>query len=296
MKIKTIILSSLLVIFAFSLQAQWNIPDDAKNMNPPNDPTYISVKKGKDLYYIDKGLNCLSCHGDPTKGNNKANINAPDLGSNAILTNNTVGEIFYKIKNGMGAMPSFANIHDDESIWDIAVYIKSFDENFKIKGEKVQSYTGIIDLKADAKNKTLTAEIKVTDNKGKPVSIKDVEIMFYVERYFGDLPLGDAVLTDENGKAQIKFPNDIPGDEKGKVNIYTEFKDRESYGFDIGSLELNWGQPLHFENETLNRTLWGPNDRVPLWLLFSYILVTGGVWLGIFYVIFQLTRINKAGK
>jgi hypothetical protein len=108
--------------------------------------------------------------------------------------------------------------------------------------------------------------------------------------------LGEAVKTNEVGTASMKFPDDIPGDENGKVTVMADFKDPDAYGSDLKSTDLNWGEPLHFVDETKLRTLWGPNDRVPIWLIAMYLFVTVGVWLGIFYVIFQITRIKKAGK
>lgn len=295
MKIKSIILSSLLIVFAFSLNAQWDIPDEAKNLKVPTEPTYDLVKEGRSLYYAEQGMKCSQCHGDATKGNSVI-PNAADLGSDKFLSTNTPGEIFYKIKNGMGAMPPFAATYTDEKIWNIVFYIKSFDEKFKIKGEELQAYNGKIKLKANDETKKLFANIDITDNKGKEISKEGVELKFYVKRYFGNLPLGDAVVTDENGSAEFEFSQVIPGDEDGKIILKAGFRDTISYGTITDSIEMLWGEPLHFVNETLERTLWGPNNRVPLWLLLSYILITGGVWLGIFYVIFQLVKLKKAGN
>jgi len=279
-------------VYSFSLNAQWNITEDVLNMEMPDDASYKTVKLGKDLYM----LNCASCHGTPGEGNNIAAIKATDLGTLDFQNSNTPGSVFYKIKEGMGAMPSFKDKLNDDEKWNIVHYIKSFDKKFLITGEKIQSYKGTIDLKSDDDTKKLFANISVKDKDNNAIANESVEVVFFVERIFGDLPIGDPVATDDLGTASIEFPDHIPGDDKGKVKILASFKDTDMYGNNSDSLELNWGEPVHYEDPTKERTLWGFGHRVPLWLLFTYIFITGTVWLGIFYVIFNLLKLKKAGK
>ncbi len=87
-QIKSIILSSLFVLFTFSLHARWDIPEESKNMNFPTEPTFEPVKKGKEIYKI----NCISCHGSPTEGNNLAAINTTDLGTKSFDESFKIGE------------------------------------------------------------------------------------------------------------------------------------------------------------------------------------------------------------
>ncbi|MCF6184494.1 MAG: Ig-like domain-containing protein, partial [Bacteroidales bacterium] len=196
----------------------------------------------------------------------------------------------------MGFMPSFKDKLAKEDKWNITFYVKSFDENFKITGEEIKTKNGVIDLKKDDSAKTLIATASIVDKNGISKPSEGVEINFFVKRIFGNLPIGETVITDQNGTAVFKFPDDIPGDKNGKIKIIAKFKDSDAYGTAMKSAELNWGTHLHFVNPVLERTLWGPNNRVPIWLLLSFLIVTGGVWLTILYVVFQITQIKKAGK
>lgn len=282
---------SFLILFTSILNAQWEIPDDVKNTKMPVVPTYKLVKQGKELFK----LNCSSCHGTPGEGNNIVAINATDIGTKSFQVDNNPGATFFKIDEGMGAMPSFKDKFNEEEKWNIVYYVKSFDETFKISGEKIQTLNGVIDLKTDESAMKVFANVSLTDKNGNTLSNEGIDIVFYVKRIFGNLPISDAIPTNQVGTAALNFPNDIPGDEEGMIEVIASFKDQDTYGTDMKSTVLNWGTRLHFENPVLERSLWGPNDRVPLWLLFSYLAITIGVWLTILYVIFQMTRIKKVG-
>ncbi len=282
----------ILLILSFSSEAQWNIPDEAKNTQLPTDPTYKLINIGKDIFTE----NCMSCHGMPGEGKNIAAINATDLGTFDYQSTHNAGQMYFQFNEGMGAMPSFKDKFNEDDKWCLTFYVKSFDKEFKISGEQVKVFNGMIDLKKDESAKKVFANITVTDDKGNTISNEGIGIVFYVKRYFGNLPIGDAVQTNQVGTAAIELPENIPGDEEGKIEVIAGFKDQNVYGSVIKSMELNWGTHLHFENYVLDRTMWGPNDRVPLWLLLTYLFITGGVWLTIIYVVFQITRIKKAGR
>ena len=292
---KPILLSLFLMFYAFSLNAQWNIPEEFKNKEMPSVPTYKMVNTGKELF---TGSNqaCINCHGMPGDATNLIALNAIDLANTTFQNTNKPGEIFYKISTGKGSMPAFKDKLNAEEIWNLVYYIKSFDSNFIISGEKIKVLIGKIDLKADEISKKLVAIVSVPNETGKNIVKENVEVQFYVKRYFGDLPLGKAVKTSEKGIASFSFPDNIPGDNEGNIIVKAKFKEKNLYGSKVDSLELDWGTHLHFKNEVLDRTLWGPNDRVPIWLLISYLLVTLGVWASIIYVIFGILRIKNAGK
>ncbi len=292
LKIRKITFIFTLLIFSFSVNAQWNIPDYAKDTKLPTEPTYKLTELGKQLFI----KNCIQCHGLPGEGKNNKAINAPDLGTDEYQLKHNAGQFYYQFNEGMGFMPSFKDKLNKDDKWNITFYVKSFDKKFKITGEEIKSKNGVIDLKKDDSAKTLIAVASVIDKNGTSEPAKGVEINFFVKRIFGDLPVGETVITDQNGTAVFKFPEDIPGDENGKIKVIAKFKDSDAYGKAMKSAELNWGTHLHFVNPVLERTLWGPNNRVPIWLLLSFLIVTGGVWLTILYVVFQITRIKKAGK
>jgi hypothetical protein len=111
---------------------------------------------------------------------------------------------------------------------------------------------------------------------------------------FGNLPLGQPVLTDNKGVALLKIEEELPGNENGEFTIIAKFKDTDTYGKTVKTKTVNWGSKLHFVNITDKREMWGANNKVPLWILLSYIIVTLGVWMVIGYVVLQLIRLKKA--
>ena len=289
---KTTLSIIILLMLSISTNAQWNIPEDAKNTKLPTDPTYKLVNIGKALFT----KHCMSCHGLPGEGKNIAAINATDLGTYDYQSTHNSGQTYYQFNEGMGAMPSFKDKFNEDDKWCLTFYVKSFDKGFEIGGEKIVAKNADFELKKDKSASQVFANVVIVNKKGDTIPGVGIDINFYVKRIFGNLPIGDPVTTNQVGTAAFNFPDDIPGDEEGNVEIIASFKDSDSYGTIMKSIELNWGIPLHFENPVLERSLWGPNDRVPLWLLFSYLLVTGGVWLTIFYVVFQMIKLKKAGQ
>jgi len=285
-------LFSFLILFAFNANAQWNIPKDAKNTKIPAEPTHELVKTGKSIYM----QKCISCHGIPGEGKNLTAINATELGNIDYQKNHSAGEVYYQINTGNGGMPSFKAQLSEDDKWCVIFYVKSFDNKFEITGNKIETQKGNIELKKDEPAYKIFANITIPDKNGNTVAAKGIDVIFYVKRYFGNLKIGDAIKTNQVGTAVLNLPDDIPGDENGKLEIIAEFKDKDTYGTAISTTTVNLGTPLHYENITDKREMWGANNRVPLWILFSYLSVTIAVWLVIGYVVMQLLKLKKVGK
>jgi len=285
-------LLSILLLFALNADAQWNIPKDATDTKLPTDPTHKLVKTGKGVF----NKSCIACHGTPGEGKNMIAINATELGTADYQQKHNAGETFYQINEGNGGMPSFKDQLSEEDKWCVVYYIKSFDKGFEIFGKEIISQKGTIDMKKHDDATQIFANISITNEKGETSSPKGIAVQFYVKRYFGQLPLGDAVLTNQVGTAVLDFPENIPGNEKGELEVIAEFKDKDAYGNAVSSIVANYGTHLEYVNITNKREMWGANNRVPLWILFSYISVTLGVWLVIGYVAFQLIKLKKLGK
>jgi len=280
---------SFIMIYSLSANAQWDIPASAKNKKAPVDATHKLVKEGKDIYTS----NCASCHGTPGQGNNIAAINATDLGTSDFQSQNSIGVVYFKFEEGKGGMPSFKDKFTDEEKWNLAFFIKSFDKNFEVTGEKVKSQKADLKLNTNDKEKVIKAIATTKDDAGNDIPLKNAEVQFCIKRMFGNLPLGSPILTDENGVASLQVQEEFPGDEKGDFVIIAKFKDADTYGKTLKTKTVNWGTKLNFKDITQERHMWGANDKVPLWILLSYIIVTVGVWLVIGYVVFQLVRLKN---
>ena len=107
-------------------QEKWVVPEAAKKMKNPTDPT------DEDGQFVGKSLylkHCRSCHGKIGKGDGpkSAELKTPcgDLTTKEVQMQ-TDGELFYKMSEGKGDMPSFKKrIVQDEDRWNVVNYIRT---------------------------------------------------------------------------------------------------------------------------------------------------------------------------
>lgn len=128
---------------------------------------------------------------------------------------------------------------------------------------------------------------------GSYIPVKDVPVQFLVIRPFNMLAIAEQTPTDEDGKATILFPDDLPGDATGHLVSVVKIDDSDEYGTVEKRNDLQWGVPTVFSDNTVKRSLWAAGANAPLYLLVltnGLILVTWGI---IFYILFQVYRISK---
>ncbi|MEQ9414246.1 MAG: hypothetical protein RIF39_10470, partial [Cyclobacteriaceae bacterium] len=125
--------------------------------------------------------------------------------------------------------------------------------------------------------------------------VPDVEIKFYIKRYFGRLPIGDDFYsTDENGEAELEYEGAIPGDDVGNIQLGCWMEDNDEFGTISAVTSQNWGTPFVDDNSEFNkRTLWSTRDKTPYWLLIFPNLIILGVWGVIGYLVLQIIKIKK---
>jgi len=114
-------------LFSFvSFQSKpWAAPagDNAK-VNPVKS-TPASIEEGKTLYV----KNCQSCHGKAGLGDGpKAKLLESSAGdfSGKAFQSQTDGSLFFKTEKGRGDMPSYKGKVEDNDIWKIVVYMRTF--------------------------------------------------------------------------------------------------------------------------------------------------------------------------
>ena len=105
---------------------EWVIPAEYKAMKNPLKKTNDAITYGKEQYI----KYCAACHGNQGKGDgekakNFANIKVANLALDKSM-NDVDGEHFYKIKIGRDNLHSFKGKIDDETIWSIIHYMKTF--------------------------------------------------------------------------------------------------------------------------------------------------------------------------
>ena len=103
----------------------WEVPANFKSMANPVAKGDASNKAGKTLY--DK--NCASCHGKAGLGDGvkaRALKTFPGDFSKPEYQGQTDGEHFYKTKTGRGEMPKYAGKLQDNDIWNMVNYMRTF--------------------------------------------------------------------------------------------------------------------------------------------------------------------------
>ncbi len=125
------------------------------------------------------------------------------------------------------------------------------------------------------------------------IPIKDVTINVFVKRMFGMMKLND-VFTDSTGKASLAFSNQLPGSDTlanifviAKIEDNKELKDTSSQIVIKSTIPYQRSQPL--ERSTFS-------NRAPLWLILTFSILFGGVWLVYLKVISTIRKIKKAGN
>ncbi len=122
----------------------------------------------------------------------------------------------------------------------------------------------------------------------------DVEIMIYVKRLFGDLPIAeDPLYTDESGTTEFEFPEGIPGEPDGSIDLITKVNDHELYGTLINQQRINWGVPTEPRDVISSRELWSARANAPLYLIISVNALLIGIWGIIVYIIFGLMKLKR---
>jgi len=299
--IKTLGFSLVLILFfATNASAQeWNVPSTAKNKNNPYDYSKLNISKGKKVYQV----NCKSCHGDPTKNNPLALNPAPtDLGSINFL-NQSDGEIYYKVKKGKGAMPTFNKTLNDEAKWMVINYLRSFDANksnrksIASKPSNPEVVSTKLVLTEDSENKTILAHLSGITTKGKKVNLKSIELSALVKRMFGELNVaGDEAITDEEGKLLIQFPKNLPGDRAGHLDVTVKVTDDDLFGKVEEKLITNIGNPTNPKNILDERAMWGTRANAPIWIIATFLFMVISAWSIIGYALFQVFRLYRMSK
>ena len=151
----------------------------------------------------------------------------------------------------------------------------------------------ILSISFSEDNDTKIITTKAVDQSGMP--IEDLELYYFVKRTFSLLPIGDSFnSTDENGIIKVEFPNDLPGDTLGNVNIVVKLIESDIYNDQTLEITKNWGIPTVIEDqETEKRSLWAAAANAPISLIVIVSSMIIAIWYIIFYIIFKLYKISK---
>ncbi len=125
MTLAVILVASLSVNAQQAKPKPWEVPAKFKAMKNPVKVDDASKNAGKMLY----NKNCASCHGKTGLGDGpKARGLETFAGdfSGAEYQNQADADHFYKTKFGRGEMPKYEGKIDDEGIWQMVIYMRTF--------------------------------------------------------------------------------------------------------------------------------------------------------------------------
>ena len=294
---RLILLISLFHHITISLFAEdWIVPPDKAEKTAPFVFSKESVEKGAELFV----KNCQSCHGDPTRGNFAKLDPTPEDPASEKFKELTDVEMFYKITNGRGTMPQFKMILSEDDRWDLISYIRSFHSGYIQPEPELTSMTGAgerasMTILFDSLSKMVTISVYTVKNDMKS-PVKGAEVLFFVKRYFGNLSLGDAVRTNEEGIISYPFPDGIAGDSTGQLTLIAQLNESSGYGNAKKAILVPLGVPTEWISLTAQRAMWNINFKAPVWLILSYSLTVLGVLLALVYIMLQIRKIFYLGS
>ena len=289
LKVSTIIVVCLLSLQSFA--ENWDIPADKRAKNSYIPFTSAVAKEGETMFT----KNCIQCHGIPGTGNMLKTLKPmpPDL-SSAITQARTDGDLFYIITNGRMVMPSFKNVFSEDERWKIISYLRSFHKGYVqvlSKFDPRKSKLVKLSLSFNPLTHLVCVEIKATEKTG-IVLLKNDEVELFATRYFGRLKIDKSMTTNNQGIAYFKFPEDLPGDKTGLVELVAKVSD-DNYGEVEKQNKFKIGIPTDKPPLTAKRAIWNVVEKAPVWLLITY---TSGVLFFVLFLAFILNNLRKLKK
>jgi mono/diheme cytochrome c family protein len=294
---KYLFLLLLLQVATFSNSEEWIVPaNQGSRLSTTlfNDSTRMAGMKQYQL-------SCLSCHGTPTKGNYQPLTPPPGDPATYKIQKNSDGEIFFKVSEGRGAMPSFKNILSSDEIWGVISYIRSFNKQYV---QAVQpalhsaAYPGaqmsIVFLLNHSKD---SLQVKIRAIKGSqiiPVAYAGLKV--FIRRTFGKLPVDEEKTTNQEGIAWFALPIDLPADPSGKLLISAQLTNEELFGQVSHDTLIQAGIKTNPISLVGQRAMWNTVRKAPWWILFTFSVGVLAAWGCIFMVLLGLRDIYIAGK
>lgn len=117
-------------------------------------------------------------------------------------------------------------------------------------------------------------------------------VVVYVERMFSSLKVAEGE-TDETGAVELDFPSGLPGDGEGKLVITAIIEETEEYGNLTNTVTKPWGYVVSAEHMESPKALWSPHP--PTWMVITFFILMGAVWIHYVIVIYNLFRIKADG-
>lgn len=288
---------AILSISFSNLKAQdtWEVPEERKARLSPFEFNDSIQQQGS----VNYSVNCASCHGTPGQGNFERLDPLPGDPASEKFQLNSDGEIFYKVSEGRGLMPSFKNVLTAHQIWEVIAYLRSYNADYVqevMPTAEQAAYGGTVELSmAFVDDEKKIRVVAMGTRNGETQPIEAAEVALSVQRYFGDMVLDETRFTNREGIAEFDAPLDLPGDEKGNLGLMAQLVNQEMFGVSRVDTTLAVGKSFEPVSLTRDRAMWNVVQKAPVWLLAVYSLSVLIAWGIIFFILFQLKKIYDIG-
>jgi mono/diheme cytochrome c family protein len=131
LRLRKILFVALLALIALSIvlgvthRGQWNIPEEAKLRQNPVHGSRQALDAARILY----DDHCERCHGKFGRGDGadatKFSTSPRDLTDTSRMSEQSDGELFYKISEGRKPMPEFKTKLTEEQRWQLVLLMRS---------------------------------------------------------------------------------------------------------------------------------------------------------------------------
>ncbi|MBT8258946.1 MAG: hypothetical protein KJO49_10775 [Bacteroidia bacterium] len=181
---------------------------------------------------------------------------------------------------------------DSSSFYNFLVRFKGNDK-FKRASREVSVMDAIISAKHVVIDSIDHIEGTIKDV-AKDSLIEDVALEVGVRRLFKPLKMGEEFnMTDLNGTVVVPIEKGIPGID-GNLFIEVAVVDHDDYGNVMQTIEAPIGVPIVKDASYDERSLWGPRNRTPIFILvFTYGLILGILGI-VVYLINNLIKIRNS--
>jgi hypothetical protein len=203
-------------------------------------------------------------------------------------------------ENGEGSVPLSKKFADQSDTLSEFTFIGSLMNDPRLADAEmelpIKKSTLELSLYEEDSVKYAKAILKEKNEEGEWIPVPEVEIGFFVQRYFSLLSVAEyPVSTDENGEAIFEFPEELKGDSVGDLHIVVKIDANDNYGTLIASSNKKWGVPVkNIISE--ERLLSGSRKNAPLTLVIISSTIVLAVWSVIVYIILQLFKIKSLHK
>lgn len=139
--------------------------------------------------------------------------------------------------------------------------------------------------------KTVTINAFTTDSLGVDVPIEEADIFISVGGMLSNMKMEEGTIED--GTFEFEFPNDLPGDANGDLDVFAMIEDNDDFGNVIQKQSIDWG---NFDEQVVieKNQLW--SEAAPIWMYVVLTILLVGVWTNYIYTIINIFKIRKEGK